>query len=234
MKYILITGAARGIGYGLAQAYGEGGYYVVAGVRNSETENVRRLKATYGERFLAVEMDVSSTPSVIQAAEVVKRTVPYLDIIINNAATHAYDTQETFETCCVDNCLEVFNVNTLGPLRVTQAFFPLLERGTDKLLVNISSNAASIGDTTREKMLDYCMSKAALNMESRILQNSFHQKGIKVLALHPGWVRTDSGGPNNPLSPEESAAYIMRTADKYKDILYGPIYIDYTGKPMNY
>ena len=198
MKYILITGAARGIGYGLAQAYGEVGYYVVAGVRNSETENVRRLKATYGDRFLAVEMDVSSTPSVIQAAEVVKRTVPYLDIIINNAATHAYDTQETFETCCVDNCLEVFNVNTLGPLRVTQAFFPLLERGTDKLLVNISSNAASIGDTTREKMLDYCMSKAALNMESRILQNSFHLKGIKVLALHPGWVRTDSGGPNNP------------------------------------
>ena len=62
MKYILITGAARGIGYGLAQAYGEVGYYVVAGVRNSETENVRRLKATYGERFLAVEMDVPSTP----------------------------------------------------------------------------------------------------------------------------------------------------------------------------
>ena len=74
-------------------------------------------------------MDVSSTTSVTQAAEVVKRTVPYLDIIINYAATHAYDTQETFETCCVDNCLEVFNVNTLGPLRVTQAFFSTVGTG---------------------------------------------------------------------------------------------------------
>lgn len=237
MKYILITGAARGIGYGLSHVCLQNGDYVVACDRNLPSEEMNALRESYPERIMAIQMDVASTASVNSAAQQIQNAVPYLDIIINNAGIKAEDDTAPLDEFSVDNCLEVYNINALGMLRVTQALYPMLEKGKTKILLNISSNGASIADVAerkRDKNWDYCMAKAAENMGSCIFQNALYDKGIKVLAIHPGWVRTDMGGQNQPLSPEESAKGILKTALCYQGLLNGPLFMDYTGRPMHY
>jgi NAD(P)-dependent dehydrogenase (short-subunit alcohol dehydrogenase family) len=114
-----------------------------------------------------------------------------------------------------------------------QQFLPLLKKGKRKLLINISSEAGSIADSTRTGEMAYCMSKAALNMQSKILHNYLAPKGIKVLAVHPGWVRTDMGGKDADISAQESAEGIFMLATqtwKADDT----IYLDYRGNPMRW
>ena len=102
------------------------------------------------------------------------------------------------------------DVNAFGPLRVTQQFLPLLEKGQMKRLVYISSEAGSIGDCPRKTEFGYTMSKAALNMEVKLLNNYLEPRGYAVFAIHPGWIRTDMGGPNADISAEEAAEDVYR------------------------
>jgi len=234
MKNVLITGASRGLGFTLAEEYAAKGFFVFACARNIESDRLKSLKEKYNNNISLIPMDVSQTESVEQAAKEVKQTTAYLDIIINNAAVHSEDSGAELELVNLDNCIEVYNINVVGPLRVTKAFVSLLDNGESKVLVNISSESGSISDCRREKEFDYCMSKAALNMESKMLQNYFMRRNIKVLAIHPGWIRTDMGGANADLSPAESAQNIISIIEQNEENLKGPIYIDYTGKPMNY
>ena len=123
------------------------------------------------------------------------------------------------------------NVNSFGPLRVVQQFQSLLEKGEGKLIINISLEAGSIADCRRENQFAYCMSKAALNMQSKILQNYLSPRGFKVLAVHPGWMRTNMGRPNAAISPDESAEGIFRLALREWNA-DDPIYMDYQGVPL--
>jgi NAD(P)-dependent dehydrogenase (short-subunit alcohol dehydrogenase family) len=234
LEKVLIAGASRGLGYALADAYAGKGFFVIACARDTSSPQLAALKKKHDDTVRLVVMDVSRTDSVEQAALRVRRDVHDLDILINNAGVHAEDSFSELEKVNVDNCLATFNINALGPLRVTKAFLDLLEKGTVKELVNISSESGSISDTTRVKEFDYCMSKAALNMQSKLLQNYLGSRGIKVLSLHPGWMRTDMGGPRATFSPVEAAARVIEIADRYRSVLQGPIFVDYTGKTLNY
>jgi NAD(P)-dependent dehydrogenase (short-subunit alcohol dehydrogenase family) len=234
MKNVLITGASRGLGYSLAEGYAAQGFYVIACARDINSDHLQKFKAKYKDNVRLLNMDVSETDSVDQAAFQTEQTVAGLDILINNAAVHSDDSFAEIEKINVDHCLETFNINAVGALRVTKAFIRLLENGTSKELVNISSEAGSISNCQREKEFDYCMSKAALNMESKLLQNYLKGRNIKVLAIHPGWMRTDMGGPNADLSVNEAAANVIGIIDQYKDTLEGPVYVDYSGKPLNF
>lgn len=91
---------------------------------------------------------------------------------------------------------------------------------TKKVIVNISSEAGSIGECWRDREFDYCMSKAALNMQSVLLQKYLKSEGIKVLAIHPGWMRTDMGGAEADISPDTSAGGRFIEHPPYQKLAY--------------
>jgi NAD(P)-dependent dehydrogenase (short-subunit alcohol dehydrogenase family) len=231
---ILITGADRGLGLSLAGKFLQAGFWVFAGKHAPET-NLRGLAEQFPETLAIVSLDVTDMNSVRQAAAAVSQQTPTLDILINNAAVHLEDAQVPLaQLDLTDQHLEkTMNVNTFGPLRVTQQFLPLLEKGNRKLVINITSEAGSIADCWREREYAYCMSKAALNMQSTILQNHLRSRGFKVLAIHPGWMRTDMGGPDADISPDTAAAGIFELATR-QWLPDDEIYMDYEGNPMRW
>jgi len=172
--------------------------------------------------------------SIRQAALRVASLTQTLDILINNAAVYLPSklVKPLSELDLTDGHLEAtLNVNTFGPLRVTQQFLPLLDKGAGKLIINVSSEAGSIGDCRRSSEYAYCMSKAALNMQSRILQNDLGSRGFRVLVIHPGWMRTDMGGPEADIHPDEAAEGIFGLSMKpWK--AGESLYMDYQGKSL--
>jgi len=131
---------------------------------------------------------------------------------------------------------KMYRVNSLGPLKVTHSVIDLLLKGEEKLLINISSEAGSIADCPREKEYGYSMSKAAVNMQSKIIQNHLQEKGLKVFALHPGYLKTYMLGDKNEeadIEAAESAAEIFRRfVEARKD--YQEIYYDYQGNQLSW
>jgi NAD(P)-dependent dehydrogenase (short-subunit alcohol dehydrogenase family) len=232
---VLISGANRGLGLALVSRFLGGGFRVYAGIRAS-SDNLQALLQDYGARLVLVPLDVADMASIRKAASQVIGLTPALDILINNAAVYLppKPVRRLGELDLTDGHLEeTLNVNVFGPLRVTQQFLPLLDRGRMKLILNISSEAGSIGNCQRTGEYAYCMSKAALNMQSRILQNDLDPRGFRVLAIHPGWMRTDMGGPEADIHPDEAAEGIFRLSMKpWKT--GDSMYIDYQGMPLQW
>jgi len=229
---VLVTGAGRGLGLALVKRFLEGGYHVLAGKHHSVDE-LNRLARDHPKDLTAISLDVSDLDSVRAAAKRAAEEFPALDMVINNAAIYPDEARGTLGALDFECALHVYNVNVLGALRVTQEFMPLLEKGTHKLIVNITSEAGSIADSRRSSEYFYCMSKTALNMQSNILQNALKSNGFKVLAIHPGWMRTDMGGSDADIDPGEAADGIFNLTMRDWDS-DDAIYIDYTGKPMRW
>lgn len=229
---VLITGAGRGLGLALTKKFLETGYFVVAGFYGS-ADNLLNLPNNLKEGLMTVPMDVTDETQVAKGASDTASRISSLDLLINNAGIHLEQAYLPLEEIDFNSVLTTFQVNTLGPLKVAKHFVKLLEQGSRKLLVNISSEAGSISDCWRDREYDYCMSKAALNMQSMIMQNYLKPRGIKILDLHPGWMRTDMGGAEADITPEEAAAGIFKLTQKQWRLDEG-MYFDYTGKPMNW
>jgi NAD(P)-dependent dehydrogenase (short-subunit alcohol dehydrogenase family) len=225
---ILITGADKGLGFSLARQFLQAGFHVFAGVY-ADIQNYTNLSQEYPETLTGVPLDVTSSSSIAGAFRKVSKGTPGLDILINNAGVHAENHGTFAELDFTDRHLEKdLAVNAFGPLRMAQKFLPLLKAGRRKLIVNISSEAGSIGNCWRNAEFGYCMSKAALNMQSKIMQNNLGPQGFKVLAIHPGWMRTDMGGREADISPDLSAQGIHELAlREWKP--EDAIYMDYEG-----
>jgi len=213
---ILITGANRGIGLALAREFSGLGWIVVATSRKPDgwqgVEIFRKLsKGASSDALLTVQMDVVSDDSVRKAAESVAKMIPGLDVLVNNAAIFPEEGNESIRDIDLAHFGAAFETNVTGTLRVTRAFLPLLERGTKPRIVNISSGAGSIAGKEDYGYYAYSTSKAALNMATRALAAELEPQKICVVAMSPGWVKTDMGGPNAPLTPEESARSIAKT-----------------------
>ncbi|MGE5530426.1 MAG: SDR family NAD(P)-dependent oxidoreductase [Patescibacteria group bacterium] len=227
---VLITGADEGLGFALARRFLDGGFTVLAGRYNRSLAALPGLAAARSGLHI-VDLDVADGASVAAAHACVAGLVSSLDILINNAGIHPPASNNALPLVDFAVMERTLAVNAIGPLRVVQRFLPLVLAGEKKLLVNISSEAGSIGACRRKAEFDYCMSKAALNMQSKILQNYLRDFGVKVLALHPGWMRTAMGGPDADLAPEEAADAIYNLAAAPPP-LDGPIYLDYLGREM--
>lgn len=180
-----------------------------------------------------ISLDVTSSSSVNAAAAEVAERFSSIDVLVNNAAILPEQGRGPLPELAIDVGLNVYNVNALGPLRVTQAFLPLLEKGQRRLIVNVSSEAGSIGDCWRKDEFLYCMSKCALNMQTMILKNLLAPQGFDLLAIHPGWLRTDMGGPNADIDPKEAAEGIFRLTNQPRQA-GATTYIDYQGRPMHW
>lgn len=230
-KTVFISGADKGLGLALARRFLREGSHVYAGLHRPDDASPE-LRRLFPETFVPIPLDVADLDSVRDASRRVAETTRDLDLLINNAGV-LLETRTPLEELdlATHPLMRTMDVNAFGPLRVTQQFLPLVERGEGKLIVNISSEAGSIADCWRESEFAYSMSKAALNMLSKILQNHVRPRGIKVLAVHPGWMRTDMGGKDADIDADDAAEGIFHLAAK-RWSLDDPIYMDYRGRSL--
>ncbi|UOQ46686.1 SDR family oxidoreductase [Gracilibacillus caseinilyticus] len=236
---VLVTGANRGLGLALVQQGLAQGHIMFAAVRSVAEQHIKelqQLKAIFEGQLRIIHMDVTNEKSVKQAADAVKWTDQYLDVVINNAAV-LNERESTIEELDIHACSQAFDVNTLGPLRVVKHFFPLLKVGIEErvsdtqAILNISSEAGSITNTGP---LDYPygMSKAALNMLTVKLKRYLQQDDIAVISIHPGWMQTDMGGNQAPKDPNETAENLYTLLKKGKNN-ESFSFVDDTGKQMS-
>lgn len=201
MARIVITGANRGIGLALAEAYAKRGDEVIAVCRKSS----RELAATGAEVIDGI--DVADDRSVTRLAKSLGGRM--IDVLINNAGIHRSDGLGRMNW---DGIREQFETNALGPIRVTEALLPNLKRGSRVAI--ITSRSGSIGDNGSGGNYGYRMSKAAVNMAGTNLALDLKPKGVAVAILHPGMVRTGMGGSPAAIAPELSAERLVARIDE--------------------
>ena len=225
---ILITGAARGLGLAMTGQLLDRGCRISALVR-APSGGLEQLRARHGERLGIYVGDVSDEASIRSVFADLGQRVDALDAIINNAVIYL-DSAPNIEAVDLSICARTFEVNSVGPLRIVQHSLPLLRKGRRKLIVNVSSEAGSIGDCRRKTEFAYCMSKSALNMGSKLLQNYLAPEGIRVLVLHPGWFNSSGEGPA-PISAEQAAVKVLETISKPHGV-GEPMYVGPDGSPL--
>lgn len=218
---VLITGANRGLGLEFARQYAEAGWTVIGTARRpAQATDLKALDA----EILA--LDVADRDSVeALAAELEGRAI---DMLINNAGI--FPRVSEIDKVNADDYAQTLMVNTLGPVLVTQALMPNLRRGELKRIVNITSQLGSI-ERNSGGFYGYRESKAALNMFTKTLASELGPDGFICLAIHPGWVRTDMGGQNANLSPQESVS-AMRAVIANVTADDNGAYRGYSGDPV--
>lgn len=208
-KTAFITGADRGLGLALCKALLQKGWKVSAGQYMPDWTELTELAKLHPDDCLIVPLDVASLDSVRRAADSVTAFTESVDLLINNAALQAADPEVKIrEAQNYDEILRLYNVNSLGPLRMVQEFLNLVEKSSMKRLCFLSSEASSISASSREGWFAYCMSKSALNMAVKNLFNELNPKGFSFRLYHPGFLKTYMLGHLNEdgeLSSDEAA-----------------------------
>ncbi|MBB5207743.1 SDR family oxidoreductase [Chiayiivirga flava] len=212
MQRILITGANRGLGLEFATQLLARGAHVVATCRDPAKANaLNHLAAAHPGRLHVLPLDVSQPATIDELVRETALVFDGLDTLINNAGVLVPG--ERFGSLDVQTMEHTFRVNAVGPVLVTQACADLLRRGTTPKVANVSSQLGSIGHCGSFGTPSYSISKAALNMGMVQLAHALEPDGIPVLLLHPGWARTDMGGPNAQVDPAVAVAGMLREID---------------------
>ncbi|MGL4438374.1 MAG: SDR family oxidoreductase [Bosea sp. (in: a-proteobacteria)] len=214
MSTWLITGANRGIGLGLASLVLKRGDHVIACMREPEkAEALAAQKDLHGDRLTILRLDVTEKDSIAAAAKAVTKPV---DVLVNNAGIFGPRESDSPGQGALDMDFETFAqvlaVNTLGPLRVSQAFLPQIEAARGKI-ITITSRMGSLAGSN-DGALAYRASKAAVNKVMLVFADAVRPRGIPVLLVHPGWVQTDMGGKGADITTAQSVAGIAALADK--------------------
>lgn len=213
MSSILVTGSSRGIGLEWCRQYAEAGWRVFATCRHPATAKVLRDLAQSHPRLSVHRLDVTDSESAY--ALLAELQGESIDILVNNAGIYLEKYAPTV-ALRYEEWQRTLAVNTLGPLRVTEAVTELLARSHHKLVVALSSHMGSIADITAPGDTYYRSSKAALNAAMKGLSIALGERGIGVLLLHPGWVRTRMGGADAPLTAAESVAAMRKLVDTFR------------------
>ncbi len=223
MARVLITGSNRGLGLEWARQYAEAGWRVYATCRRPEqAEALAGLAGTH-PAVSVHRLDVTR-PEQVQALAGALAGQP-LDVLVNNAGVYFERWgRDRLGQIDYEAWLATLSVNTLGAFRVTEALLDNLAQGTKPLVVNISSHMGSIADINTPNDYAYRSSKAALNAASRGLSRELAGRGIGVLLLHPGWVRTRMGGDDAPLAPAESVAAMRALVARFTPADSGRFY----------
>lgn len=202
---VLITGCNRGIGLEFAKQYAEEGWQVFATCRNPDKALALQ---EISERFPNVKilpLDVTHWESIQKCVALLKDVT--IDLLINNAGIYG-GTEQALGNVSVKDMELAFLTNAIGPLKISEALIPNIEKGQLKTIATISTIMSSIHENTEGGCYAYRASKAALNMIMKSLSIDLKPKRIKVLTLHPGWVQTDMGGKNAPIDVETSVTHL--------------------------
>ena len=222
MKTALVTGANRGIGLELTLQLLDSGFDVHATYRSSKGG----LEEIQNSALKIHQMDVRN----IEEISAVIKSISSLDLLINNAGIGDGHWQSISEID-MEHALEVLNVNAVSPVLVTQQVLPILSNRST--IVMISSLMGSISDCRSGRSYAYRASKSALNMFSMAMKNELDGMGSSLLIIHPGWVETDMGGPNAPLTTNESVRGIMQRITEQNMSMSGR-YVQFDGTPVEW
>ena len=208
MPTALITGANRGLGFEFASQYLTDGWNVYAACRDPESASeLRRLADASGRRLQIMALDVTELASIKAAAAELDGKA--IDLLLNNAGVMGARGQ-TIGNINYEAWAKVLDANTMGPMRVSEAFVDHVARSDRKLIVTLTSGMGSLADNTSGGSIAYRSSKAAVNMVMRSLAIDLAPRGITCVVVNPGWVQTDMGGTNATLTPAESVTALRR------------------------
>jgi NAD(P)-dependent dehydrogenase (short-subunit alcohol dehydrogenase family) len=207
MPRILITGASRGLGLEYAKQFLEEGWDVIATARNPEgSPALKALESSDSGLLRPIPMDVTDHARVEAVAN--ELTGESLDILLNNAGTYGPKSAfeglhyQSLESMDYELWREMHEINVMAAFKVAVCFKPHLEAAANPLLVNMSSDMGSIANNSMGHAYAYRSTKSALNMLTKGM--AIEWKNITVIAMAPGWCRTDLGGPEAPVDPVES------------------------------
>ncbi len=212
-KIALITGANKGIGLETARQLGKQGITVLIGARDESRGDaaVAELKSE-GITAHGVRLDVTDAASVQAASAKIEKEFGRLDILINNAGVLDYGGEATPSTVSQEILRSTFDLNFFGLIAVTQAMLPLIRKSPAGRIVNLTSILSSIAEHADPnspifgaKFIAYDASKASVNMFTNHLAHELRDTPVKVNAAHPGWVKTDMGGPDAPMNISDGA-----------------------------
>ena len=206
MPVLIITGANRGLGLEFVRQYAADGWHVVT-INRRSSEALDELAAIYP--IDVIEADLTDDESLQQATGAIRHDA--VDLLINNAGTmgdgsfadSGFDYQ-AFGTFKRDEWLRVFDINVCTPMAVTELLADRLAAAENPVVVTVSSMLGSNELNTMGNSYAYRASKAAVNSIMKSMSINLASRGVTCIALHPGWVRTDMGGPAADLDVVES------------------------------
>ena len=206
-----ITGCNRGLGLEFVQQLLARGQRVIATCRDIATAtDLTALTLKHSGQLSLVEMDVSDEASMREAVALLNDEA--IDVFINNAGVYG-PRDANFGNVDGPAMAEVLYTNAVAPVLLTQLLIDNVRKGSGKKLVYVSSKMGSIADNGRGGSYIYRSSKTALNSVVKSLALDFAPEGIAAATLHPGWVRTDMGGPNGLIDAPESVSGMLNVID---------------------
>jgi NAD(P)-dependent dehydrogenase (short-subunit alcohol dehydrogenase family) len=229
MPHWLVAGASRGIGLELVRQLAERGERVTGSVR-SEKGRAALAEALQPAANNGKELVFDTCDEAQIRAAAAQLNEP-IDTLIVNARAYGPKRQSALDMD-FDGALDLFSINALGPLRVVQAFLPLLRRGRRPRILLMSSVMGSMA-LQGSSNVAYRASKAALNKIAQCLADDLKAEGVIVVSMHPGWVRTDMGGKDAPLSVADSAAGLIDVAQRLT-LADTRRYLDYRGAQIDW
>uniref|UniRef100_A0A3Q0SAG8 Si:dkey-12e7.4 n=1 Tax=Amphilophus citrinellus TaxID=61819 RepID=A0A3Q0SAG8_AMPCI len=249
---VLITGASRGLGLQIVDSLASGGFSpgkIIATCRNPGGAQKLQELAQKHPNIHIITLDVVSQASIEKSIEEVSKLVQEegLNCLINNAGISVV---ADFHSVTAEMMIENFHTNTVAPLMITKAYLPLLKKAASRggaggsatmgiqraAVINMTSLLGSVelnwGERANNfKWYPYRTSKSALNMVSRCMAVDLEPDGILCMAIHPGWVRTDMGGSEAPLSAEESISSILSVIGGLTEKDHGS-FLNFTGEQI--
>jgi NAD(P)-dependent dehydrogenase (short-subunit alcohol dehydrogenase family) len=230
MARVLVTGANRGLGLEFARQMLVRGDRVIAACRHpGRATDLTALAAGHPGHLHVLPLDVARPASIQELGRETAMLFPGLDLLINNAGVLVPG--ERFGSVSADDLDSSFRSNAMGPLLLTQMLAPLLGKGTRAKVANLSSVMGSVSRVREFRSPSYAMSKSALNMASTLLARALAPAGVSVIALHPGWARTEMGGPQAEVDPRDAVAGMLRVIEALVPADSG-VFRDWQGQPV--
>ena len=225
MRVAVITGANRGIGNQWVVQLLDEGWKVYAGYR----ENLDGLQVIENNNLISLRLDVRNNQSVEKFVENISGGV---DLLINNAGVPDGRWRNLTE---IDDewALDVFNINSLGPVRMVKALYPKMGGSNLTTVIMTSSLMGSIDDCHMGKSYAYRASKTALNMFTVAMKKECIEDNISFIIFHPGWVKTRMGGDRAPVEIKESVDGMMKVLNKHT-IEDSGVFIQYDGQKIKW
>mmetsp|Transcript_20421 Transcript_20421/g.28292 ORF Transcript_20421/g.28292 Transcript_20421/m.28292 type:complete len:234 (-) Transcript_20421:147-848(-) len=229
MQTVLVTGSNRGLGLEFVkQLLESGSWRVIASCRTPSTASaLHKLKQSHANNMEIEKLDVLSDTDIENLTVKLKYTP--IDLLLINHGIKGLEEQE-LETFDTENMIEVLKTNTIAPVKLIHSFTQNVTISGRKQIVCLSSGVGSIGDNKSGGMIVYRISKAGLNMAMQEVVVKLSDSGVHVTCLAPGWVKTDMGGQNARITPEECIKGCLHNVINKYEILENGGFYDLNGK----